>query len=42
MELMGIRNAPARIPIKLNSSMTASKVIVPIKSIVVRAEFLEF
>ena len=38
----GLGNAPVRIPIKLNSSMTTSKPIIPIKSVVIRTEFLEF
>jgi len=38
----GLGSAPVRIPIKLNSSMKTSKPIIPIKSVVIRTDFLEF
>lgn len=38
----GLGSAPVRIPIKLNLSMKTSKPIIPIKSVVIRTDFLEF
>ena len=38
----GLGSAPVRIPIKLNSSMKTSKPIIPIKSVVIRTDYLEF
>lgn len=38
----GLGSTPVRIPIKLNSSMKTSKPIIPMKSVVIRTDFLGF
>ena len=42
METWGLGSTPVRIPIKLNSSMKTSKPIIPMKSVVIRTDFLGF